>query len=273
VPPKVQHPKAPPLRSITPEPTLGIKGPVLLSPDSAIHKSAEKPKSESGMFKKLFGSSKSKDDNKSKRISRAVSPLPPSPTPEPVKPKIREEPPVARTPEPRAPSPVPVETKEWETDFDGTHRKESMSSSSPPKAPAPAPALKPKTEIYTPEVYTAPKDVEEYRPATPPIIPINRSETPTRERTVSPEPELDRWAQIRKAAGQRAMNRNVAPPKNNADDEIAEVNIPRVKPRVEIPKQPKFPVKPPEEEDESVDARVARIRKRVQELTAGMGDD
>ena len=28
-----------------------------------------------------------------------------------------------------------------------------------------------------------------------------------------------------------------------------------------------------EEDEESVDARVARIRKRVQELTAGMGDD
>jgi hypothetical protein len=28
-----------------------------------------------------------------------------------------------------------------------------------------------------------------------------------------------------------------------------------------------------EEAEESVDARVARIRKRVQELTAGMGDD
>jgi hypothetical protein len=32
-------------------------------------------------------------------------------------------------------------------------------------------------------------------------------------------------------------------------------------------------LKPEEEDEESVDARVARIRKRVQELTAGMGDD
>jgi hypothetical protein len=33
------------------------------------------------------------------------------------------------------------------------------------------------------------------------------------------------------------------------------------------------PLRPDEEDEESVDARVARIRKRVQELTAGMGDD
>jgi hypothetical protein len=84
----------------------------------------------------------------------------------------------------------------------------------------------------------------------------------------SEDSELDRWAQIRKTANARALNRNVAPSKD--DDDIV-VNIPRT--RVVVPASPKRkPMKGSDEEEETVDARVARIRKRVQELTAGMGD-
>ena len=74
------------------------------------------------------------------------------------------------------------------------------------------------------------------------------------------------------------MNRVVAPPKNNGDSsEVAEVNIPRTR-QVTAASPPRklagrAPLRPDEEDEESVDARVARIRKRVQELTAGMGDD
>jgi len=95
---------------------------------------------------------------------------------------------------------------------------------------------------------------------------------------------MDRWAQIRKAAGQRALNRVVAPPKNNGDSsEVGEVNIPRTRqvlatgtgmsPPRKVGGGGRGPLRPDEEDEESVDARVARIRKRVQELTAGMGDD
>jgi hypothetical protein len=59
----------------------------------------------------------------------------------------------------------------------------------------------------------------------------------------------------------------------NGTDEIAGVDVPRVR-QVTLGDSPKRKVlKPDEEDEESVDARVARIRKRVQELTAGMGDD
>jgi hypothetical protein len=57
-----------------------------------------------------------------------------------------------------------------------------------------------------------------------------------------------------------------------------DVNIPRVRqPAVAAGSPKRAKVVPTnkvdDEEEESVDARVARIRKRVQELTAGMGDD
>ena len=64
------------------------------------------------------------------------------------------------------------------------------------------------------------------------------------------------------------------PPRNKYNfisDEVADVNVPRVRQNTASPKRKVL--KPDEEDEESVDARVARIRKRVQELTAGMGDD
>jgi hypothetical protein len=259
-PPKVAVP-----RPRSPESKPSTQGPVLLPTDSSIHnssihKSPEKPKSppSSNKFKKFFGG-KSKEEKAAKRVSRAMSPVPLSPTPVTTQPQTQLkastlQPPTSRTPEPRAPSPVQPsinlsthETREWEDEFDGTHRME--------------PTISTTKQSYAVE--------EDYRPATPPAVPTFRSSTPTRERT-SEDDELDRWAQIRKAAGQRALHRNVAPPK---DDEIAEVNIPRIR-NTERGASPKRVVKAADEEDEeSVDARVARIRKRVQELTAGMGDD
>lgn len=117
---------------------------------------------------------------------------------------------------------------------------------------------------------------EDYVPAPPPPVPTFRAETPVR---TSDDVDRERWAQIRSAAGQRVLNRNVAPPprvhNNDDDDDIMDVNIPRVRQptTTSSPKRVKVTPKAEEEEDESVDARVARIRKRVQELTAGMGDD
>jgi len=247
VPPKVQD-----LRVTTPEP----KGPVLLSPDSPIHKTPEKQKSPPNKFKKFFGG-KSKEEKAAKRTSRAMSPLPPSPTPVAVQPQppAKPSPPrvMARTPEPKAPSPGPQEPKEWEEDFDGTHRTEPSITAS-----LPAPAI-----------------ADDYEPAPPPTVPISSAftkEPATPDR--SDDEDLDRWAQIRKRAGKRAINRVVAP-ENGDSDEIAEVNVPRVRQATNTTSpRSKIPVKVADEEDEeSVDARVARIRKRVQELTAGMGDD
>ena len=173
----------------------------------------------------------------------------------------------------RSPTPV-VDIKEWEEDFDGTHRQESATPTpqKPEKFLPKVTTSQIDTYIPVPQVEKyVPLKVEEYRPATPPTIPITkRSETPTRDRTPEDE-DLDRWAQIRKAAGQRALNRAVAPPKNHPED-VSEVNIPRTRPAIVNPKRGKGPLKPDEEDEESVDARVARIRKRVQELTAGMGD-
>lgn len=199
-----------------------------------------------------------------------MSPIPTisSPTPVVTQPKFLNAPPVA-TSEIRAPSPV----KEWEEDFDGTHRHDPI----PPKPESYN--SKSNSEIHLPVKPTTTTVEEVYRPATPPSIPIARSETPTSRN--SEDEELDRWAQIRKAAGQRALNRNVAPPKNNSSssENVSEVNIPRVRQNTTSttasgasPKQRKS-VKSDEEDEESVDARVARIRKRVQELTAGMNDD
>jgi hypothetical protein len=63
--------------------------------------------------------------------------------------------------------------------------------------------------------------------------------------------------------------------RSDDDDEVMDVNIPRVRqPAVTgSPKRAHVTPKADDEAEESVDARVARIRKRVQELTAGMGDD
>jgi hypothetical protein len=259
-PPKVaiptpRSPEVKPATALSP-----ATGPVLLPTDtsihnSSIHKSPEKPRSPptGNKFKKFF-TGKSKEEKAAKRTSRVTSPIPPSPTPAPTQPQLKSNTlqPMSRTPEPRAPSPSIQpsvnETKEWDDEFDGTHRLE-------PNIPA------------QPTSYTAEED---YRPATPPSVPTFRASTPTRERT-SDEAERDRWAQIRKAAGQRALHRNVAPVK---DDEIDEVNIPRIR-NAERGASPMRggKVGSEEEDEESVDARVARIRKRVQELTAGMGDD
>ena len=283
--PKVNVPrsKSPEPRAKSPEPRVNRPeppaskgpGPILLAPDPkpTYLKPTEKDKAQSSKFKKLFGSSKSKEEKDTKRVSRAMSPMPPSPTTakaqaiqylSSTKPTVSE--PKVVTPA-RSPSPVlPVtpSVKEWEEDFDGTHRKDSLSTqpSQPPEtfksAPIPAPA--------TPVV------IEEYVPATPPTIPIVRSETPSRDRS-SDDESLDRWAQIRKNAGQRALTRPAATARNGSSDEIIEVNVPRVR-QVSLGDSPKRKVlKPDEEDEESVDARVARIRKRVQELTAGMGDD
>ena len=160
-------------------------------------------------------------------------------------------------------APVAAEPMDLYSDFDGIHRVESAT-------PAPDP---PKSESYSSTV----KETHLDPPAPAPVV---RSATPTRERT-SEDDEMDRWAQIRKTAGQRALNRVVAPPRNG-DSDVAEVNIPRTRlatggaalsaspPRKAAGR---VPLRPDEEDEESVDARVARIRKRVQELTAGMGDD
>jgi hypothetical protein len=267
LPPKVQVQK-----SITPEPA--PQGPVLLAPDTSYHKISDKQKSPN-KFMKFFGG-KSKEEKESKRASRAISPLPramsplpPAPSPVPEEPKIKNPtPPAARTP-PRAPSPAPVaDTKEWEEEFDGTHRLDTT-----PMSPPKSEAWESKTEPETSEtLLPKPPKIEEYRSPTPPApVPTIQSETPTQERTPESE-EMDRWAQIRKAAGQRTLNRMVAPPKATPDE--IEVNIPRMRQTSASPKRgTKVPPKQEGEEEESVDARVARIRKRVQELTAGMNDD
>jgi hypothetical protein len=266
-------------RSKSPEPAPPTVGPILLSPDTSFNKSSEKQKSPPNKLKKFFGG-KSKEEREAKRASRSMSPLPPtSPTPPKIQPRAKSPtPPVSHTPIPpplaRSPTPV-IDTKEWEEDFDGTHRQEA-STPTPQKPKAYLPkvtASQIETYISAPKIETfVPPKIEEYRPATPPTVPITkRSETPTRDRTPEDE-DLDRWAQIRKAAGQRALNRAVAPSRNHSED-VTEVNIPRARPAIVNPKRGKGPLKPDEEDEESVDARVARIRKRVQELTAGMGDD
>lgn len=254
-------PKVQPPRSLTPEPTTSLpnqqlkapsSGPVLLSPDSASFKSADRTRSPPSKFKKFFGGGKSKEEKAAKRVSRVSSPIPPSPTPPVVQPTVISPP----TPEPRAPSPIPETAKHWEEDFDGTHREEDLST-----------PIKP--EDYA-RIASQP---EEYRPATPPPVPTFRAETPTRN---SEDSDRERWAQIRKLAGQRVLNRTVAPvARSDDDDEVMDVNIPRVRqPAVTgSPKRAHITPKADDEAEESVDARVARIRKRVQELTAGMGDD
>jgi hypothetical protein len=261
-------PKVQVARSKTPEPMYPstIPGPVLLDP---YNKPSEKQRSPpSSKLKKLFGG-KSKEEKEAKRVSRAMSPIPTisSPTPIITQPKFLNPPPVA-TSEIRAPSPV----KEWEDDFDGTHRHDPV----PPKPESYN--SKSNSEIHLPIKPTTTTVEEVYRPATPPSIPIVRSETPTSQK--SEDEELDRWAQIRKAAGQRALNRHVAPPKNNSSSEnVSEVNIPRMRQNTNSTTASggspilRKAVKSDEEDEESVDARVARIRKRVQELTAGMSDD
>ena len=260
VAPKVQIPLQIP-RSKTPEPG-AIKGPVLLPPDE---KSSEKFKAPpTNAIKKLF-SGKSKEEKAAKRVSKAGPPVPPSSPPTEVS---KAGPPPAVNPSPRAASPS-VKVREWEEDFDGTHRQESVRTPTPPKEVFAKPTV---TEDYRAKA-------EEYRAATPPVVPIiprsetptRRSETPTRDRT-SEDDDRDRWAQIRKAAGQRALQRAVAPPKNSTD-EITEVNVPRVRQNAGTPPRKVSNTVKEEEEEESVDARVARIRRRVQELTAGMGDD
>jgi hypothetical protein len=258
VAPKVQN-----VRSKSPEPTYPVHGPVLLSSEPSYNKVPEKQKSPPNKLKKLFGG-KSKEEKEAKRVSRVTSPLPPSPTPAAVQPNLN--PPVATAP--RAPSPAPPSTKEWETDFDGTHRSEVIT-------PIPPISENYNTNV-TPrnsETHLPSKPVEEYRPATPPTIPIVRSETPTRERN-SDDEELDRWAQIRRNAEKRRNAAAASAPQRNSaisSDDAAEVNVPRVRQNAASPKRKVL--KPDEEDEESVDARVARIRKRVQELTAGMGDD
>jgi len=248
--PKVEIP-----RSKTPEPPAPVKRPVLLEPEAAFNKPADKNKSppRSGL-KKFFGG-KSKEEKAAKRGSRVMSPVPPSPVPTYETPELDSAPPPVVRPAARSVTPVPASVAEWESDFDGTHREEATTPT-PAKQesyePAPAPVVRSITP--TPE-----------RPSTPP----RARDTPPRERT-SEDNDLDRWAQIRKQAGQRALNRAVAPPRDG--DDIAEVNVPRVRQNTSSPKRGK-PVKVGDEEDESVDARVARIRKRVQELTAGMGDN
>lgn len=267
--PKFQIP-----RSKTPEPGYG---PILLDPSTSYtgNKLPENKKSPPSKLKKLFGGGKSKEE---KRMSRAMSPIPPdsSPTPVITQPSNSNatnkflNAPIPAV-EQRARSPV----QEWEEDFDGTHRHdlpttkpESYKSKSTPQT----------SEIHLPIKPSA--VAEDYRPATPPSIPIARSETPTSVKT-SEDEELDRWAQIRKAAGQRALNRNVAPPRTNKSvEDVTEVNIPRIRQNTNSstastspPRRKGLKAEEDKEEEESVDARVARIRKRVQELTAGMSDD
>ena len=246
VPPKVGD-----IRASTPEP----KGPVLLSPESAMQKSPEKQKSPPNKFKKFF-TGKSKEEKAAKRASRAMSPLPTSPTTAVTQPQppVKPEPPrsISRTPEPRSPTPLPQEPKEWQEDFDGTHQQEMTSSSAP----------------------VVPAVEEDYEPAPAPTVPIVPTFQKEEAAGPSDDEDLDRWAKIRRRAGQRALHRVVAPPGD--DDEIAAVDVPRVRQSSNNtdPLHSKIPVKVADGEDEeSVDARVARIRKRVQELTAGMGDD
>lgn len=126
-----------------------------------------------------------------------------------------------------------------------------------------------------PSVPPASVPEEDYEPAPAPTVPIAPAYPKEDKSERSDDDDLDRWAQIRLRAGQRALHRVVAPPAE--DDEITAVDIPRVRQptNTSSPKtRSKIPVKvTDDEEEESVDARVARIRKRVQELTAGMGDD
>ena len=261
-------------RSKSPEP---VQGPVLLSPDTAYGRSLtpEPKKSQPNKLKKLFGG-KTKEEKEAKRASRAMSPIPPQTPPQSQDRARSPLPPIVQKPTARDPSPAPiVDAKELYSDFDGIHRVESPTST--PEVWIPPSTTKPdlpKPETYLPK--STPKEDHLDPPAPAPVV---RSATPTRERTSSDD-EMDRWAQIRKAAGQRALNRVVAPPKNGDSSEVAEVNIPRTRqvtggvggspPRKLVGRTP---LRPDEEDEESVDARVARIRKRVQELTAGMGDD
>ena len=264
-------PKVQVARSKSPDPPYGKSGPVLLSPDpvSSFHKIPEKQKSPPRNKLKIFFSGKSKEEKEAKRASRVTSPIPHSPPLVVSQPKFMNPPSVVDV---RAPSPTPVvSTQEWENGFDGTHRPEPAS---PPK-----PDLSTKTTPQNSESHLPRKTSEEYRPATPPTIPIVRSETPTRDR--SDDEDLDRWAQIRRNAEKRRAAAANVPKYNNVMDDVAEVNVVRSRqtPAASTTAagaagSPKRKVlKPDEEDEESVDARVARIRKRVQELTAGMGDD
>ena len=288
--PKVA-PKVQVQRSKSPEPAPTTQGPILLSPDDAYRSKSPEPKkpSQPNKLKKLFGG-KSKEEKEARRASRAMSPIPPQ---TPTQSHDRAGSPLPRVipvPAPRNPSPAPIsESKELYSDFDGIHRMESPmpkpETRIPPVTttksdPKPEPYI-PKTETYStkpetystkPETFSTKPAKEDHvdAPAPAPVVPA------ARERTSS-EDELDRWAQIRRAAGQRALNRVVAPPKSNGAGEVAEVNVPRTRqgtgaspPRKVVGRGP---LRPDEEDEESVDARVARIRKRVQELTAGMGDD
>jgi hypothetical protein len=238
--PKPQSPAPRTPEPKTTEPRTPVKRPILLEPEAALHKN-EKLGSPPNKFKKFFGG-KSKEEKAAKRASRVMSPIPPSPQQPVVQPATRP-PAQERKPSPspvRAPpTPSPVgEIAQWDEDFDGTHRPESPKSGR--------------------------RSLES--PVDAPTFPDPQE----RERT-SQDSELDRWAQIRNQASQRALNRAVAPPKAGDDDDILEVNVPRV--RQQTPASPKRKtVKGEDEDEETVDARVARIRKRVQELTAGMGD-
>jgi hypothetical protein len=283
VAPKVHVPrsKSPEPRAKSPEPPASTaRGPVLLAPDPkpTYLKPAEKDKVQPRKLMKFLGGTRSKEGKEAKRASRSMSPMPPSPTTAKAQAieYLNTTKPVSESKDitpARAPSPIPPVSsiKEWEDDFDGTHRNDSITTK----------ATQPSTEVFksTPQTSqthlpapSKPPVLEDYVPATPPTIPIVRSETPTRERS-SEDDSLDRWAQIRKTAAQRALTRNVAPQRNGSSDEIAEVNVPRVRQVVLNDSPNRKVLKPDEEDEESVDARVARIRKRVQELTAGMGDD
>jgi len=269
-------------RSKSPEPA-PVARPVLLSPDTAYRSKSPEPKrpNQPNKLKKLFGGGKTKEEKEAKRASRAISPLPPQTPPQSSQNRAQSPlPPIAQSTAaavvatPRQPGPAPpvVESKDLYSDFDGIHRVESTT---PTPEWVPSTASKP-----DPESYITKPAVKEPHLDSPAPAPIIRSATPTHERTSSDD-EMDRWAQIRKAAGQRALNRVVAPPKNGDTDIVAEVNVPRTRLAsggaggvgASPPRKGRGPLRPDEEEEESVDARVARIRKRVQELTAGMGDD
>jgi hypothetical protein len=230
----------------TPEP---VKRPVLLEPETSIHKN-DKADSTPSKFKKFFGAKtkEEKAEKAAKRASRATSPMPPSPKPavvqpvaSAVQPQVKPSAIPVRSPpirSPPTPTPEIAETQVWDEDFDGTHR----------------PTTPQKSEMTSPET---------------PVTTSFPDAIPSRERT-SEDSELDRWAQIRKTANQRAMNRTEVASSPN-DDEIMEAKVLRVRQAMlASPKRGK-PSRD-DEEEETVDARVARIRKRVQELTAGMGD-
>jgi len=264
LPPRSTSPLPPP-RATSPLPPTSTKNRPVLLPQEPMSKSKSPP--QTNRFMKFLGG-KSKEEKEVKRASRtgAASPMPPpSPTPysepshAPVqlhdKPMVEISEPVPAAPE-----------KEWEETFDGTHRAQT------PEATTIEPVKQPivKQPIIKPPVVKQPIPpvvVEDYRPATPPTVPIVRSETPTR---ASDDEDYERWAQIRKNIGQRAMNRMVAPTHaRTPSDEIGAVDVPRTRQRTTTGGS-----KSGEGEDEeSVDARVARIRERVKQLTAGMNDD